>query len=442
MHHILPKIGFMFILGLCHGCQPSSPESVEADQPAAPAGPVCIIASGDTEGWIIPCGCTSNQSGGLLRRGTYVQQRAASHEVIVVDVGGAPDGTAPYQTERFRAILRGEALMKIEAHNVGLTEAALGREILTQLSDDQGVSFVSANVREGTQAIARTHVAVQRAGKTFLITGVLSPTLAPDTVEVIAPAEGVLHLLDRLEQKFDHIVVLAYCPADELRQLARTLPEADVIIGGPTGQAMAPETVGHTIVLSATNKGKFLADIVFPPTSRTLAGSIVEMSASMNDHPAQKENLEEFRLLLAERDFTASESGLVDATTLALASREQIAGSAACRECHEQTLAHWDKTGHAHAWQKLAQEGAHVDPYCQHCHTTGYGLPGGFVSMRQSQTRVQVGCESCHGPSASHAADSSVRTPFEAAAICIKCHDHENSPHFEYEAYWEQIRHE
>jgi 2',3'-cyclic-nucleotide 2'-phosphodiesterase (5'-nucleotidase family) len=32
-----------------------------------------ILTSGDTSGWITPCGCTSNQSGGLERRATLIQ---------------------------------------------------------------------------------------------------------------------------------------------------------------------------------------------------------------------------------------------------------------------------------------------------------------------------------------------------------------------------------
>ena len=52
-------------------------------------GPVQLIVSGDTAGWIVPCGCTSNQSGGLLRRGTYVASVSGNADVIVADAGGA-----------------------------------------------------------------------------------------------------------------------------------------------------------------------------------------------------------------------------------------------------------------------------------------------------------------------------------------------------------------
>jgi hypothetical protein len=83
----------------------------------------------------------------------------------------------------------------------------------------------------------------------------------------------------------------------------------------------------------------------------------------------------------------------------------------------------------------------HVDNYCMQCHTTGFGLPGGFVSRTSSPQLVNVGCESCHGPSQAHVEKPKIRTPFAAADQCIRCHDHENSPEFVYAAYWPRIRH-
>ncbi|HCO22456.1 MAG TPA: hypothetical protein DIT97_05110, partial [Gimesia maris] len=53
----------------------------------------------------------------------------------------------------------------------------------------------------------------------------------------------------------------------------------------------------------------------------------------------------------------------------------------------------WAHSAHAHAWKTLARSGAHVDSDCQRCHTTGFGLPGGFASRSQSPERIDVGCE-------------------------------------------------
>jgi hypothetical protein len=91
----------------------------------------------------------------------------------------------------------------------------------------------------------------------------------------------------------------------------------------------------------------------------------------------------------------------------------------------------------------LAEKGAQVDPYCQQCHATGYGLPGGFASVSGTPERTGVGCEDCHGPCEAHRATDTVRTPYfqRAAGQCIRCHDHENSPEFDYETYWPKIEH-
>src|SRR5215471_1064329 len=80
--------------------------------------PLVLVVSGDTAGWIVPCGCTANQSGGLLRRGTYVGRLRERAEVLVADAGGAPGGTSAYQRVKFEAILQGEQAMGAVAHNL------------------------------------------------------------------------------------------------------------------------------------------------------------------------------------------------------------------------------------------------------------------------------------------------------------------------------------
>ena len=71
------------------------------------------------------------------------------------------------------------------------------------------------------------------------------------------------------------------------------------------------------------------------------------------------------------------------------------------------------------------------------------GLPDGFASLAQGGTRVNVGCESCHGPSKAHCDDDKVQTPHYAGAKnhCQGCHDRENSPEFSLDTYWPKILH-
>jgi hypothetical protein len=121
----------------------------------------------------------------------------------------------------------------------------------------------------------------------------------------------------------------------------------------------------------------------------------------------------------------------------------RIAGSAACTTCHTRDCELWNDTPHAHAWQSLVAQGAHVDSYCQQCHTTGYGVAGGFASVRRTPERTSVGCESCHGPAAAHVESPTTRTTYSGRAMsrCEACHDRENSPRFNANEYWAQIVH-
>ena len=407
------------------------------------APPVVVLVSGDTHGWIVPCGCTSNQSGGLLRRGSYVEKLASESQVVLLDAGGAPAGSAPYQREKFEAIVQGELLMGLAAHNIGAAEAELGAEYLRELAQRLEAPLVSANARDrtGQPIVPAVKLVPVEGSRPLAVVGVLSPSL-DHGLRVEDPEESILTALESVAGKYEYAVVLAYLPSEELRALAERLPEVDVIIGGPTGQAIPPQRHGPTLLASATNKGKFLAELRPPQQPGSgWSGQIVEMDESLADAAEQEENLEVFYALLGERDYAASETGLAVDWSLDLPEGYQAAGSAACQECHSLDYDSWEYSTHAHAWGTLEAEGAHVDSYCQQCHTTSFGLPGGFVSVQRSPARVDVGCESCHGPSQAHVDDPRIRTPFAAADQCIRCHDRENSPEFDYDAYWPQIEH-
>src|SRR3954463_9094949 len=75
-----------------------------------PPSKFSLVISADTAGWITPCGCTSNQSGGLLRRGPYLAdlRKPASADVLYADAGGAAGGVSDYHRAKFEAILAGE----------------------------------------------------------------------------------------------------------------------------------------------------------------------------------------------------------------------------------------------------------------------------------------------------------------------------------------------
>ena len=110
----------------------------------------------------------------------------------------------------------------------------------------------------------------------------------------------------------------------------------------------------------------------------------------------------------------------------------EYVGTNKCRLCHLKEHKTWKVTKHAKNFDVL--KGDEVkNPDCLACHTTGYGLPGGFVSVETTPGLKGTGCEGCHGPGSEHikAAKSTPKFPGENKKInkvplntcCVKCHN-------------------
>ena len=132
-------------------------------------------------------------------------------------------------------------------------------------------------------------------------------------------------------------------------------------------------------------------------------------------------------------------------------------GPESCKECHEKQAESWQETRMAMTFEVLRpgvkvkeKEMAGLDPdhdytsdeECLPCHTTGYGMEGGFVSFEKTPNMAGVTCESCHGPGGAYAEGlmRSGDTDFTTAEardaglvyppkawVCLRCHN-EDSP--------------
>ena len=123
-----------------------------------------------------------------------------------------------------------------------------------------------------------------------------------------------------------------------------------------------------------------------------------------------------------------------DAFFRVLGPSPKYAGSRVCLECHENIHTSVMDTRHTAAFETLKSVGQNTNPSCLPCHTVGYGLPTGFVNATKTPFLAGVQCESCHGPSAEHAAnenDPIVRPRVELASqVCGGCHMGTHQPTF------------
>ncbi len=175
-------------------------------------------------------------------------------------------------------------------------------------------------------------------------------------------------------------------------------------------------------------------------------------------------------------------------------------GAAKCGECHTKAYAKWKESPHAKALVSLTEGRAEfegdwadrrLDPECLSCHVTGWNaqelLPvrgrlscpnasppaprravrtatQGLAGLDRFHKLQGQQCENCHGPGSGHTAlfdplesgpvlrqrrPSSARrtrrctstSPPPRESTCVKCHDGDNSPDFDFAEYWPKIVH-
>jgi hypothetical protein len=149
-------------------------------------------------------------------------------------------------------------------------------------------------------------------------------------------------------------------------------------------------------------------------------------------------------------------------------------GSQKCQACHDASYRVWKKSHHAEAFPTLvkADPPRNFDPECISCHVTGWNPQGFFPyvsgyqgvdekGVERTPQLVNVGCEDCHGPGGDHAAaeqgkDIALQKKLQQALVitkaesadaksrkqnCYTCHDLDNSPDFDFNAYWPEVEH-
>lgn len=77
-------------------------------------------------------------------------------------------------------------------------------------------------------------------------------------------------------------------------------------------------------------------------------------------------------------------------------------GNLKCRLCHRDFFIGRKKDLHAHTFQNSIESVYYEEPRCLTCHTTGYGVQTGFVSLKETPKLINIQCEGCHGPGSKH----------------------------------------
>lgn len=252
-------------------------------------------------------------------------------------------------------------------------------------------------------------------------------------------------------------------------------PPAEPVYLDAKGKPGAKAGDAATLVVSVGHKGRHLGVVGFYKSGNGYAmhyelatmGEEFETPDPRRDgHPVGK-LMEGYAKDLQKGQFLAKQVKKPHPTQTALPTENvTYIGSERCQTCHQSEHAHWSETKHSHAYENLAKAKhpslRQYDNQCVVCHTVGFDYQGGYQTAEQTPHLAGVGCESCHGPGSAHVSnpqaekyrmlmspwktkaddrlpDKGVLTRIDA--VCQKCHDTDNDPHFRFEQYWPKVNH-
>ncbi len=114
-------------------------------------------------------------------------------------------------------------------------------------------------------------------------------------------------------------------------------------------------------------------------------------------------------------------------------------GSEACKKCHEgeykSFITYAKKATSYNSIERIKDRLTEEEVRgCYFCHTTGYGKPGGFISVEKTPHLKNAGCEVCHGPGELHVKTQSKNYIKNQLTIkdCEVCHTEERVKAFRY----------
>lgn len=452
---------------------------------------VALLLSGEQHGYLEPCGCTENQSGGLSRRfDLFRQLEEKGWPLAAVDLGGTLKRSRRQSRIKFETLLTALKDLGYDALAFGPEELRLGAENLLALHLPEELPFVGSNIiffgspELGTPI---THRVVEVEGTKIGITAVLGQSYADEVlprsssetdppIQVTDPAEALPKALEALEaEKPDLIVLLSHAKLSESKALAEKFPQIDLILsaGGPEDPDSKPEMIGKTMLVTVGGKGKYTGVVGYYPGSEPpLRYELVNLdNIRFQDSPRMRAHMKFYQERLRDERIAETEAAIQHP------SGAGFVGAAKCGECHTKAYNKWRSTKHAQAFEslKVGRKGQEADwierthdAECLACHVTGWHpqealrFTTGYESESKSPHLLGQQCENCHGPGSRHVEEEELwkknRGPLGAELVkwrkavhldpqmakdrvCYQCHDLDNSPNFEFDKYWKEVVH-
>jgi hypothetical protein len=385
----------------------------------------------DVGGWLMPCGCSPNQRGGLHFLGALLAESPPSPRPRwLLEAGPLFYGTSTLTCQaadqkRLKAKTMADAMATL-----GLQAWAPGRE---DFADGRGALGA---------LVERSHAQPLSGGALRILTtsgpisvglfGITSPKLDPSTSakasldDQYAAVAAQIAASPRDGTRL--WVALSATGRDEARRLAERVPELAIVAVGseqnpPAGEGGAPPELHHrTWLIEPENHGQSLVSLELfltegarlpldgalalvtypsPPTGTT--PTVQYRSTSIEPVLGTDPTLQAMIQSYTDAVQVQNQEAFVERLPIApLPGAATFVGALACASCHDREYRHWMATKHASAYDTLTTKKRDRDLECVGCHVTGYELPGGST-VTHVGALPGIQCELCHGPASLHA---------------------------------------
>ena len=402
--------------------------------------------------------------GGVARRATMmaeVQRKNPQIPTIVLEAGFAMKQADDLNDPG--SLWAHEALEELGVHAVHTTPADLIRlDHLAQsgkIAGESSCAYVASDLERSDRmhfplvpyAVRNVRAAQEGAEVRVGILALSEPsTDARLPARSVGADEALRRILPEVTAKSDVVILLARLPDAELTRIAGAYPDIDAIINGSSkGEGRNLGRIGATPVVEAAHSGISLGTLKLEWDS---AGRIRQSIAEQIPLFPMIPESPRLAALIAKSRRKANEFAREEARkSPPVAAPSIFAGSKACRECHEEDHKVWAASRHARAVESLKPTGDEFNRKCLSCHVTAFEANRGFVNMVRTPELGNVHCEACHGAASEHARSPQTAHPgiglmqgFRKKVrkeFCLRCHDPENSPGFNFDTYWAKIAH-
>ncbi len=391
-----------------------------------------VLLTGDTDGYLAPCGCTKPMSGGIRRRASAVRALTAGSNFALLDNGSLSQGQNRQDHLKSETLAEALATMGVTAVHLTAADARLGPGLVIAVNQLAGNKLITGSLEPSA---SNTTLPFLAKGP-FLI-GAVSPQ--PESLALslgerpVAADEAIQRLVSTAQERGLKPILMLQGTREQAARLARRFPVLRLI---QYRSASSPreelDTVAGVVLASPGDKAKHLVRLLWTG-SRFQGYAAVDLGPQFKDDPAASAV---FKTYLGRVD----DENLLD--KLRRTPGDEFVGSEACGKCHAEALRIWKASQHGSALKTLEDEGHGRDPDCVYCHVVGLDKTSGFRSRTDTPRLADVGCESCHGPGARHSVDPYRDKLGKAGArSCAPCHVPEHSPGFDFHTYWPRIEH-